>query len=111
MDNGGAVRPVQDDQFEQIRRPVWPQDEVSVRILADLVDGEGMDERVLDVLGIDAVAQRRTGYLHPRNRTTKPSSGQLPLTRLTRHPVLDQDDTMIELLIRDARYSGLRFAS
>lgn len=66
MDNGGTVRPVQDDQLEQVRRPVWCQEEVSVRILADLVDGEGMDERVLmNVLGIDAVAQRRTDYLHP----------------------------------------------
>jgi len=26
MDNGWAVRPVHDDQLEQIRRPVWPQD-------------------------------------------------------------------------------------
>lgn len=75
MDNGGTVRSVQDDQLEQVRCPVWSQDEVPVRILADLVDGEGMDECVLDVLGIDAVAQRRTDYLHHQNRTTKLGSG------------------------------------
>jgi hypothetical protein len=56
MNDGGTARPVQDDQFEQIGRSIWSQDEVSVRILADLVDGEGMDQGVLDVLGIDAVA-------------------------------------------------------
>jgi hypothetical protein len=56
VDDGGTVWPVQDDQFEQIGRPVWSQDEVSVRVLADLVDGEGVDECVLDVFEFDAVA-------------------------------------------------------
>ena len=58
------MRSIQDDQLEQVRCAVWSQDEVSVRILADLVDGEGVDEHVLDVLGTDAVAQRRTEHLH-----------------------------------------------
>ncbi len=63
MDDGGTVRAVQDDQFKQIRRPVWSQREVPIRILADLVDGERVDNRVLDVLGIDAMAERRAKHL------------------------------------------------
>jgi hypothetical protein len=56
MDDGGTVWSVQDDQLEQVRCPVWSQDEVSVGVLADLVDGENVDGRVLDVLRVDTVA-------------------------------------------------------
>ena len=66
MDNHWTVRPIQDHQLEHVRRLVWTQDELSVGILADLVDREGVNERVLDVLRFDAVAQRRHQDLHPR---------------------------------------------
>lgn len=55
MDNGGTVRSVQDNQLEQVRCPVWSQDEASLGVLADLVDGESLEERVPDVLRVDAV--------------------------------------------------------
>ncbi len=56
VDNGRAVWPVEDDEFEEVRGLVRAENEVSVGVLADLVDGEGLGEGVLDVLRVDAVA-------------------------------------------------------
>jgi hypothetical protein len=64
VDCGWTLRPVQYHQFEQVRRPIRAQHEIPVRVLADLIDRESVNERVLNVLGLNAMAQRRTQNVH-----------------------------------------------
>lgn len=86
MAYGRAVRTVQHDDFEYVRGPVRAEQQIADGIVADLVDGECVSDRVLDVLRIDAMPERRRQNLHPKIRTTKLLSAS-PLPRLTRSAV------------------------
>jgi len=43
---GGAVH---HHQFEQVPGPVWPEDQPADRVVANFVDGDGVDDGVVDI--------------------------------------------------------------
>jgi len=57
---GGAVH---HHQFEQVPGPVWPKDQPADRVVADFVDGDGVDDGVVDIFARDAMTQRRAENL------------------------------------------------
>ena len=66
MDDSRPIRAIQHHQLEQVRGPIRAEHQIAERILADLVDSQGVHECVLDVLRVDAVPQRRREHLHLR---------------------------------------------
>jgi hypothetical protein len=57
---GGAVH---HHQFERVPGLVRPKDQPAARVVADLVDGDGVVDGVVDVFARDAMAQGRAENL------------------------------------------------
>ena len=53
---GGAIH---HHQFEQVPGPVWPKDQLADRVVANFVDGDGVDDGVVDIFARDAMTQGR----------------------------------------------------
>jgi hypothetical protein len=64
MDHGRPDRAIHDDELEQIAGPVGPEHQIAGRIFAHLLDHDRVPQRLLDLIGIDAVAQRRAEDVH-----------------------------------------------
>jgi len=64
VDHGRALRPVHDDQFQEIPGSIGPEDEEAIRIFADLFYDHGGSKSMFHVLLIDAMTQRRSEDLH-----------------------------------------------
>jgi len=79
MDHRRALWSVQNDQLQEIRRSVRAQDEVTNRVIGHLLNHQRVRHRVLNVRGLDAVAERRTEDLHPEYRITKRTKPRRPM--------------------------------
>jgi hypothetical protein len=50
-------------QFEQVPGPVRPKDQPADRVIAHFVEGDGLDDGVVDIFARDAVTQGRAENL------------------------------------------------
>ncbi len=71
MDDSRSLRPVEDDQLQEVAGPVGTQHQVPGRVLADLLDEQRVPQAVLNVLVLNAVASCRGEHVDKTNRTTK----------------------------------------
>ncbi len=71
MHHRWTLRPVQDNQLEQVPCPVGTQDQVARRIFVDLFHKQRTSQDVLDVFVVDSMPERRSKDLHHENRTTE----------------------------------------
>ncbi|MGH9917700.1 MAG: hypothetical protein ACRD6W_02325 [Nitrososphaerales archaeon] len=64
MDDGRTLRPVHHDQLKHVAGAIRSQDEKAERVFFDLLNNHRIAKRMLYVLLVDAMAKRRSKYLH-----------------------------------------------
>ena len=64
MDDCWSLRPVEDDELQELTCAVRPEDEITGGVLADFLDDLCAAHSVFDVAIIDPVAPRRGEQLH-----------------------------------------------
>jgi hypothetical protein len=63
MNDRRADGAVHHHQFEQVPGPVRPKDQPADRVVANFVDGDSVDDGVVDIFARDAMAQGRAENL------------------------------------------------
>jgi hypothetical protein len=64
MDHRRPLGPVQHDHFDHVACPVWTEDKVADRALADIFHDQGVPDGMLDVFRADTMSTRRSEDVH-----------------------------------------------